>query len=274
MRKYGKVTPAFWTGETGRSLRGDANAQRVALYLLTCPSANMIGLYYLPLPVLQHEIGLSRQGALKALRRVSEVGFAEYDDVTEHVWVPEMACYQIGESLKADDNRRIAILKQLEEYSKCKYSNDFIDKYGGSYHLYSAANPKPLQSPFGDPSETLRSQREGTVAVSVSSEKEQETSKEPPKPPARSRSLKVSPIGFEEFWRSYPRKVGKQAALRAWKKINPGQATADIIIEAIRNQTAQHHFQNGKGEDFIPNPATWLNQGRWDDEIAPPPRDS
>ena len=24
-------------------------------------------------------------------------------------------------------------------------------------------------------------------------------------------------------------------------------------------------------EDYIPNPATWLNQGRWEDEIAPPP---
>ena len=73
MREYAKVAPAFWTGETGRHLRGDANAQRVAFYLMTCPSANMIGLYYLPLPVLAHEIGISLQGIFegpsKALRR-------------------------------------------------------------------------------------------------------------------------------------------------------------------------------------------------------------
>ena len=44
------------------------------------------------------------------------------------------------------------------------------------------------------------------------------------------------------------------------------------MAEAIRNQTAQHHFRNGQGEDFIPNPATWLNEGRWEDEITGPPK--
>ena len=58
MREYAKVSPTFWTGDTGRSLRGDPDAQRVAFYLLTCSNANMIGLYYLPLPTLCHEIGI------------------------------------------------------------------------------------------------------------------------------------------------------------------------------------------------------------------------
>ena len=44
------------------------------------------------------------------------------------------------------------------------------------------------------------------------------------------------------------------------------------MTDAIRNQTAQHHFQNGQGEDFVPNPSTWLNQGRWEDEITGPPK--
>ena len=234
MRKYAKVTPAFWTGETGRLLRGDANSQRVALYLLTCPSANMIGLYYLPLPVLIHEIGLSRQGALKALRRVSEVGFAQYDDVTEHVWVPEMACYQIGKSLKADDNRRIAILKKLEEYSKCKYLNDFMDKYGDSYQLYSAANPKPPRSPLEDPSETLRSQRTGTGTGTGAVNSEQEQEKQPPKPPARSRSLtKLNGLDFDQIKNAYPKRSGSQPWTRAAKaanaRIKEGALFSDLL---------------------------------------------
>ena len=89
MRDYAKVSPAFWMGETGRKLRGmGSEVQLVALYLLTSPSANMIGLYYLPIPVLCHETGMSREGASKALRRAFEGGFASYDEASETVWVP------------------------------------------------------------------------------------------------------------------------------------------------------------------------------------------
>ena len=98
MREYAKVAPQFWTGTTGKRLRGmGRDVQVVALYLVTCPSANMLGLYYLPLPTLCHEIGMKPEGALKALRRVSEGGFATYDTASEHVWVKEMARFQIGE---------------------------------------------------------------------------------------------------------------------------------------------------------------------------------
>ena len=91
-----------------------------------------------------------------------------------------------------------------------------------------------------------------------------------PKPPAR--KLADVPEGFQHWYDSYPRKHGKLAAVKAWKKIKPSSHLAVQMAEAIRNQTAQHHFQNGQGEDFIPNPATWLNQGRWDDEITGPPK--
>ena len=94
--------------------------------------------------------------------------------------------------------------------------------------------------------------------------------KQPPKPPAR--KLADVPEGFSNWYDAYPRKHGKLAAVKAWKKIRPSSHLAVQMAEAIRNQTAQHHFQNGQGEDFVPNPATWLNQGRWDDEITGPPK--
>lgn len=67
---------------------------------------------------------------------------------------------------------------------------------------------------------------------------------------------------FEDFWYKYPKKVGKEAARKAWNKANP-----DIIkvIDAInwQRETKQWQAEDGK---FIPNPATYLNQGRWQDE--------
>lgn len=59
MRDYAIVSPHFWRGETGRSIRGRRPTQILALYLLTCPSSNMLGMYYLPICTITHETGLT-----------------------------------------------------------------------------------------------------------------------------------------------------------------------------------------------------------------------
>ena len=71
---------------------------------------------------------------------------------------------------------------------------------------------------------------------------------------------------FAEFWQAYPKKIGKGNALKRWKKIGNGKGPQ--IVEAIKTQVAAGgHWRGTDGKDYIPNPATWLNQGRWDDEI-------
>jgi len=70
---------------------------------------------------------------------------------------------------------------------------------------------------------------------------------------------------FIEFWKSYPRKVGKGAAARAWKKIRPGKELLGKMLKAVAVQRRGEAWQKESGR-FIPNPATWLNQARWDDE--------
>lgn len=72
---------------------------------------------------------------------------------------------------------------------------------------------------------------------------------------------------FEEWWKLYPRKVGKDVAYRSWKKIGKkNKATVKELSDAIINQVKHNHFSNN-GKECIPNPSTWLNQGRWKDEI-------
>ena len=67
--------------------------------------------------------------------------------------------------------------------------------------------------------------------------------------------------GFENFWKSYPRRVGKVAAEKAWAAACKRSDSEAIITAASRY--AQHPPDDPK---FIPHPATWLNQGRYDDE--------
>lgn len=69
---------------------------------------------------------------------------------------------------------------------------------------------------------------------------------------------------FGEFWKAYPKKIGKQAAAKAWRKIEVRPPLPKILAAILLAQsTEQWQKENGQ---FIPNPATWLNQGRWDDE--------
>lgn len=74
---------------------------------------------------------------------------------------------------------------------------------------------------------------------------------------------------FERFWRDYPRKIGKGAARRAWAgalRI----ADAAKITAALERQLKAGVFSDIKFSEtkFIPYPATWLNQERWEDEVV------
>lgn len=75
----------------------------------------------------------------------------------------------------------------------------------------------------------------------------------------------VSDDRFQQFWATYPRKVGKGAALKAWMKIKPSADLHSRILKAIEEQKNTPQWTRDDGQ-FIPHPATWLNQGRWDDE--------
>jgi hypothetical protein len=74
---------------------------------------------------------------------------------------------------------------------------------------------------------------------------------------------------FELFYEAYPRKQGRQAAIKAWGKLNPDAGTTAEIMRAIELQKQSEQWQQENGH-FIPYPATWLNGRRWEDQLTPP----
>lgn len=68
---------------------------------------------------------------------------------------------------------------------------------------------------------------------------------------------------FERFWSVYPRKVGKQSAKRAFEKV---KVPIETLVTAIERQKCSDQWTRDNGQ-YIPHPTTWLNQGRWDDEL-------
>lgn len=76
---------------------------------------------------------------------------------------------------------------------------------------------------------------------------------------------------FGDFWKVYPRKVGKDAAWKAWQKRKPDAETTATMIAALAWQKQQDAWLR-EGGRYVPNPATWINQGRWQDEPQTTPR--
>jgi hypothetical protein len=72
-------------------------------------------------------------------------------------------------------------------------------------------------------------------------------------------------VSFNDFWNVYPRRVGKKAAQKAWDKLKPSAALVERIIASVEAHLDWPEWMKDGGA-FIPHPATFINQGRWDDE--------
>lgn len=70
---------------------------------------------------------------------------------------------------------------------------------------------------------------------------------------------------FDAFWEGYPKKVGKGAARAAYVKALR-KVEENVLLSACCDYAAS---RRGKDKQYTLNPATWLNQERWDDEQAP-----
>lgn len=98
----------------------------------------------------------------------------------------------------------------------------------------------------------------------------------PPKPPTPIRPVPAAPDrpgkpdpSFDAFWEAWPKKEGKQAAIAAWRKLRLTPDAVQDVLDAIPRQQAAKDWPRENWR-YCPNPATWLNQRRWEDEVPEP----
>ena len=70
---------------------------------------------------------------------------------------------------------------------------------------------------------------------------------------------------FLDFWKEYPKKVGKGDAFKKWKKAKLTNTDKTDIMNALNWQKKSDRWRNDYGR-FIPNPSTYISQRRWEDE--------
>jgi uncharacterized protein YdaU (DUF1376 family) len=99
----------------------------------------------------------------------------------------------------------------------------------------------------------------GAEAVVKPSSASASAKKRTPQPPEGADPL------FARFWDAYPRHTGKANAEKAWRKLGPDEDLVDTMLAALAWQRRQPSWTKDGGA-FIPHPASWLNQRRWEDE--------
>ncbi len=81
---------------------------------------------------------------------------------------------------------------------------------------------------------------------------------------------------FERFWNLFPKRENRAAALRAWEALAPDDALIQAILASVERQRQSDAWKREDGR-FIPQPARWLAEHRWEDEtpaVAQPVEES
>ena len=239
MRDDGQVTPAFWIGDTGKKLRGDVNAQGLAMYLMTSPHSTMTGVFHCPILYMAHETGLGMEGACKALARLLQEGFCEYDEASESVFVVRMASFQIAQSLKAGDKRILGLQREVEKMQPAVLRERFIATYSEAFKLgETGKNASPYQAPC----KPLPSQEQ---------EQEQEQELASPQaalPPATASPAKTG-TRLPEDW-TLP------SEWRDWAIESRPDLDAEAVADSFRDFWVAKPGKDGRKADWQ---ATWRN---------------
>ena len=237
---YRTICCELWTDPKVKAL--SVHAKLLFLYCITNTHSHLSGLYYLPIPIMQHETQLGR-GMDGALQGLITARLIDYEPTYEQVWVVNMFKFQ-GRGQKTE--------RGVAYYLHGLHATPLIARFLLRYPQIVPYLPSDFcRCPIDTPSMEVPPF---------------------PSPISSSSSILTNPDlksticadEFEEFWKWYPKKIGKKDAYRAWQKAKD-KPNLETILKAIAVAKQSEQWTKDNGQ-FIPNPSTWLNQGRWTDE--------
>lgn len=158
------------------------------------------------------------------------------------------------------------ILKALQESGELKVLKNEGPKGTNRYRIMLALlGAKPLQ-PIAPLQRSAPLQHSAPTPAMECAKPLQCIAPEPSLNRQEPSSSNSKPDGFDVFYKSYPRKVGKAAAAKVFAKVK-ANAILDNILADIKRRMESGDWSTDKLQ-FIPHPATYLNGKRWEDETV------
>jgi hypothetical protein len=199
-----------------------------------------------------------------------------YDDHSKGVWLEPgqtlTSAARIGRATGIDSRQ---VQRKFEKLDSRSY---LTLKPVGKLTLVTIRNWTKWQTT--DPKHVTFNNKTCRIDVGLMSDSTSPSSQGSPSAPSKngkewSRSIHPSTSeaddGFDAFWKVYPRKVAKQDARKAWRKIKPDEYPA--ILTAIKVQSRPGGIlavDPWHGKQFIPHPANYLKGRRWEEVEAEP----
>lgn len=162
--RYFRVTPKLW--RHAATVEWSQRATLLALYLLTCPHRNIVGLYWLPKSYACEDLRWETGDLDAAMRELADDGFMRYDDATKIVFV----CNALAYDAPANENVAKAAVKQLEELPVTPLLSALAEAaHQHSEHLHKAiSNRWPNGLPNGSCNGSANDSGNGSSPVSIS----------------------------------------------------------------------------------------------------------
>lgn len=177
---------------------------------------------------------------------------ADLSDIDDMVGIPGF-----GEAMESvgwavfDEDVFTVTLPNFNEYNTC-----------GGDRSGKAKTAAQRQKEYRERQKSQKDNVTSDVTNDVTSNRREEKRREEVKPSSQAKP----DDGFALFWKTYPRKVGKGAAQKAWKKIKPDPDVQQDMLIALGWQRTCDQWTKDGGQ-FIPHPTTWLNEQRWLDDM-------
>lgn len=141
--------------------------------------------------------------------------------------------------------------QKVSNPSKSKYSSVELTPLDGKPRKHAVIAPENTEDSAADTesSREVHTEREGEREVE------------------RNKDLSSKQDEFDQWYSRYPKKEAKDAARKAFVKARKTASLQELIDGLDRYVAAV----SGKQREYIALPATWLNAGRWQDEVATQP---
>jgi hypothetical protein len=199
------------------------------------------------------------ESTLYARRQLTD-GFLD-ERIVNRKWGAEVAAELSSNDPERPSWKRVEGGWAIHDFAEHQTTNADIDAKREAGRKGGLAKAKQEPSKTEAPAKHLLDVCSSTSLAKTETETETET--ETRKTPS---STATPSKEFDQFWIQYPRKVGKEAARKAYAKAMK-KTTADKVLSAVEDLRIR---VAGKDPQFTPHPATWLNEGRWDDETTQP----
>lgn len=252
--KAANITGQYFVGarkmhkELGKQ-KASINARSISTHILAI--SNPIGLFEFNTAGEAKVAGLTEEEFVSALKELCALFGWVWNEETWHLYIPSYFKWNHPGNPKQMKFRMgfLSSVSDMDLFEKWVVSSrEWIAKDPPGYHMW--------------------------LEAAIEAKRKNIKGKKPAPAPAKAakvkKEAKEDPF-FKHFWNVWPKKVARPAALKAWVKLNPSQKLIERVLLDVQSRSRSKGWTKD-GRQFCPNPATYLNGRRWEDEAPAGPK--